>query len=286
MIARAAIGALFAWTLGCGAQEQSASDPHATTRSNAGPAGAVGRPEAPIAEPLDAGALPTDAAISDGGRAPAAPRPGAYANLDRTTITWWAHRAPRALRQRSSRPPQVTFKNAPIPVHTQKKSKLVCGAPEVVFLKGPGAIQYNGAPVLTCGMALALASFERILQKEALARFASPVARIDQIGTYNCREVQAYPGTVSEHSYANAIDLTRFVLRNGRVIEVLRDFDKGETPKTPAGDFLRVVTRRANDEDVFSHVLTPFFNAAHRNHFHLDLARFRQDGTRPETPAP
>lgn len=287
MIARAAIGALFAWTLGCGAQEQSASDPHATTRSNAGPEGAEGRPEAPIAEPLDAGALPTDAAISDGGRAPAAPRPGAYANLDPDDDYVVGPPEPREHCAKDLEAAGVTFKNAPIPVHTQKKSKLVCGAPEVVvFLKGPGAIQYNGAPVLTCGMALALASFERILQKEALARFASPVARIDQIGTYNCREVQAYPGTVSEHSYANAIDLTRFVLRNGRVIEVLRDFDKGETPKTPAGDFLRVVTRRANDEDVFSHVLTPFFNAAHRNHFHLDLARFRQDGTRPETPAP
>jgi hypothetical protein len=239
-------------------------------------------------EALDAGAAAADAALPDaGGRPTATPRPGAYANLDPDDDYVVGPPEVREHCAKELEAAGVTFKSAPIPVHTQKKSKLVCGAPEVVvFLKGPGAIQYNGAPVLTCGMALALASFERILQKEALARFASPVARIDQIGTYNCREVQAYPSTVSEHSYANAIDLTRFVLRNGRVIEVLRDFDKSETPKTPAGDFLRVVTRRANDEDVFSHVLTPFFNAAHRNHFHLDLARFRQDGTRPETPAP
>ncbi len=45
--------------------------------------------------------------------------------------------------------------------------------------------------------------------------------------------------------------------------KVLRDFDVGEA--TP-----------------FSHVLTPFFDAHHENHFHLDLSRFRADGTRPQ----
>jgi hypothetical protein len=29
-------------------------------------------------------------------------------------------------------------------------------------------------------------------------------------------------------------------------------------------------------------VLTPFFDDLHRNHFHLDLARYRNDGTRPQ----
>ncbi len=265
-----------------------AADAGVAARTHAGPKGAEGRDDAEN----DAGQVAVaqrDAAPPpvQHARVPALPRAGAYANVDPDDDYVVGPPEAREHCAKDLEAAGVTFKSAPIPVHTQKKSKLVCGAPEVVvFVKGPGAIQYNGAPVLTCGMALALASFERILQKEALARFASPVARVDQIGTYNCREVQAYPGTVSEHSYANAIDLTRFVLRNGKVIEVLRDFEKGETPRTPVGDFLRVVTRRANDEDVFSHVLTPFFNAAHRNHFHLDLARFRQDGTRPEPPAP
>jgi hypothetical protein len=133
-------------------------------------------------------------------------------------------------------------------------------------------------------MALALASFEKILQEEALRTFRSPVVRVTQLGTYSCREIVAYPGWVSEHSYANAIDLARFVLKNGVAVEVQRDFDFGEdAPKRPAGQFLRAISRRAFDEDVFSHVLTPFFNAAHRNHFHLDLARYRGDGTRPDS---
>jgi hypothetical protein len=160
---------------------------------------------------------------------------------------------------------------------------MICGAPQVVwYVRGPAKITYNIAPLLTCSMALALASFERVIAEEAERAFHSPVVHIDQIGTYSCRVVAAYPGTISEHSYANAIDIGHFVLKNGKNVDVFRDFDmSADDPKKPAGVFLRNVSRRANDEDIFSHVLTPFFNATHRNHFHLDLARYRADGTRP-----
>ncbi|AKV00772.1 Extensin-like protein [Labilithrix luteola] len=177
----------------------------------------------------------------------------------------------------------VKFRAAALAVHEQKKSKIVCGAPQVVvYVSGPGKIAYSSPPLLTCGMALALASFEKLVQEEARATFGAPVVRIDHLGTYNCREMAAYPGWVSEHSYANAIDVARFVLANGKTIEVERDFDLQDPPRKPSGVFLRAVSRRANDEDVFSHVLTPYFDAHHKNHFHLDLARYRTDGTRPQ----
>jgi hypothetical protein len=176
----------------------------------------------------------------------------------------------------------VTFRHASLPVH--KERRLVCGAPQVVvYQRGPGQIVYDPSPLLTCPMALALASLERIVQQQAAAIYASAVVRVDQLGTYNCREMAAYPGWVSEHAYANAIDLARFTLRNGQTIDVQRDFDRGAGPPArKAGAFLRTVSQRAYDEDVFSHVLTPFFDANHRNHFHVDLARYRGDGTRPD----
>jgi hypothetical protein len=175
----------------------------------------------------------------------------------------------------------VTFRHASLPVHTERK--IVCGAPQVVvYQRGPGHIAYDPAPLLTCPMALALASFERIVQEEAARDFRVPVVRIAQLGTYNCREMAAFPGWVSEHAYANAIDLARFTLRSGITVDVQRDFDKGEAPPARrSGAFLRAVSQRAFDENVFSHVLTPFFDAHHKDHFHLDLARYRGDGTRP-----
>ncbi|HEY8072497.1 MAG TPA: extensin family protein [Labilithrix sp.] len=216
--------------------------------------------------------------------APKLRRPGAYANLDPDDD--YVVGPPDALDDCDDQLAKagVKFSRATLAVHEQKKGHFLCGAPQVVtYLRGPGNIAYSAPPLLTCGMALALAQFEKILQEESQAILKSKVARIDQLGTYNCREMLMYKGWVSEHSYANAIDLGRFVLADGRAVEVLRDFDVGDdTPKKPVGAFLRVVSRRANDEDVFSHVLTPFFDALHKNHFHLDLARYRSDGTRPQ----
>jgi len=254
------------------------------------PKRAVSRPADGTTPEADGALLPPLASAVAAPAAPAAPivpvrRPGAYANLDPDDDYVVGPPDPYADCAAELATMGVKVRAASLPVHVPPRSKITCGAPQVVtYIKGPGDIAYNAAPMVTCSMALALASFERILQKEAVAIFGSPVARIDQLGTYSCREIAAYPGWVSEHSYANAIDIGRFVLKNGKSIEVLRDFDVGEAPpKKLAASFLRVVSRRANDEDVFSHVLTPFFDAHHQNHFHLDLARYRADGTRPHS---
>jgi hypothetical protein len=168
----------------------------------------------------------------------------------------------------------VTFRSSQLPVHGPDGGQ--CGAPQVVsYRMGPGRITYDPAPVLTCAMALALASFEPIVQAEAERVFQSRVVRIEELGTYNCRQIAAFKGTPSEHSYANAIDLSRFMFANGKSVSVLADFDMGaDPPSRPGGDFLRAISVRAYHEDIFSNVLTPFWNKDHRNHFHLDLARY------------
>jgi hypothetical protein len=172
---------------------------------------------------------------------------------------------------------EVRWERARIPLHASKTGQHMCGAPEVIrYQRGPGKIRYSSTPKLTCAMGVQLAEFESLLQDEANERFASRVYRIKHLGTYNCREMAAYPGWVSEHSYANAIDLASFTLANGTVISVL---DHWSDPG-PKGEFLRAVARRAYDEDVFSGVITPAFDALHRNHFHLDMAHYRVDGTR------
>jgi hypothetical protein len=239
----------------------------------------------PVSEPP--ATKPADASVAvDGSSAHEASMPvrreGAYANLDPSDD--YVVGPPEEIPDCESqlRAAGVSFRAASLPIRTESKTKLVCGAPQVVsYLGGPGKIDYQPGPLLTCGMALALASFERILQAEAVRAFASPVARIAQVGTYSCRGIAAFKGMVSEHSYANAIDLTSFTLKNGKIFTVLRDFEKVPgLPLRPGGLFLRAASRRAFDEDVFSVVLTPFFNATHANHFHLDLARYRRDGTR------
>lgn len=243
-------------------------------------------PETPSSSPAPVASAPSPVASTVASSPPAAPAPpprrdGAWANVDPSDDL--VPGPPDPLPDCDDRLARagVTFKHSSLPVHQERK--LVCGAPQVVvYQRGPGHIAYEPSPLLTCPMALALASFERIVQEQATAIFASPVVRVEQLGTYSCREMAAYPGWVSEHAYANAIDLARFTLRSGVTIDVERDFDKGAGPPArKAGLFLRTISQRAYDEDVFSHVLTPFFDANHRNHFHVDLARYRGDGTRP-----
>src|SRR6185503_17760797 len=109
----------------------------------------------------------------------------------------------------------------------------------------------------------------------------SRIKRIAHARTYSYRHMARYKGWVSEHSYANAIDLRSMTLANGKTVAVLKDFGPLDTePSAPEGRFLRRSARRAYDEQIFSVVLTPFFDALHRDHFHLDMARYRADGTR------
>jgi hypothetical protein len=159
---------------------------------------------------------------------------------------------------------------------------LTCGAEQVVtYLGGPAGIRYNAAPTLTCRMALALAHFEQVAQEEAETTLGVRIARFRHIGTYSCRKMARFDW-VSEHSYANAIDLQVITLTNGRKLDIEKHFGSlGPPPDRPEQRFLRTLSNRAFDEEMFSVVLTPFWDKLHRDHFHLDLARYRVDGTRP-----
>jgi hypothetical protein len=176
----------------------------------------------------------------------------------------------------------VRFETAALPVHKQRKNTHECGTPQAVrYRRGPGDVRYNSSPILSCPMALALARFEPVIQEEAVRNFGSRVRRIVHVGTYSCREMAQYPGWVSEHSYANALDIKEFELHNGRIISVLRHYARaGESKRDQkAAAFLHGVLRRAYRENFFSVALGPDFDALHRDHFHLDQARYRADGT-------
>jgi hypothetical protein len=174
------------------------------------------------------------------------------------------------------------FKLTPWPLRpTKLPSGVVCEAPEGVSVsRGATGLRFQPAAQINCAFALRLGRFEAIVQAEAKAFLRSPVRAIVQLGTYNCRRMAAYPDLVSEHSFANAIDVAKFQLKNGRVVVVERDWVRADQPaETPAARFLRRLTRRLYDEKVFNVVLTPSYDKHHRNHLHLDGAAYTVDGT-------
>ncbi|WP_339418176.1 MULTISPECIES: extensin-like domain-containing protein [unclassified Pseudomonas] len=132
------------------------------------------------------------------------------------------------------------------------------------------AVGLSSSFLASCPLAVAFALFERhSLQPAAQAVFGQAVTRVDHLGSFACRNMyNRSVGRLSEHASANALDIAGFRLADGRRISVL----KGWPGEGADARFLRRVRDSACDD--FNVVLTPDYNAAHRNHFHLDMGRW------------
>lgn len=140
-----------------------------------------------------------------------------------------------------------------------------------------GSVQLTdiGTPVsnlgaMRCPLARAFAAWVREdVQPEAARRLGSPVRRIESFGTYACRSVNSQSGArLSEHAFANAVDVAAFLLADGRRITVLDGWNGGDEE---ARAFLRAVHRAGCRR--FSVGLGPDSDAYHHNHLHFDLGR-------------
>lgn len=144
-----------------------------------------------------------------------------------------------------------------------------CGFTDVVRADST-PIAFSPRPVATCSMTAGLYWWQRRLDAIAAVELKTSIVKIDQLGTYACRNINsAAEGRRSQHATANAIDIAAFHTADGRVISVLKDYGK----ETPEGRFLD----GAHDSacDLFNIVLGPRYNRLHANHFHLDLGGFR-----------
>ncbi len=122
----------------------------------------------------------------------------------------------------------------------------------------------NIGPV-QCGVGTAFAGWARYgVDRAARQYLGSPLARIETMGSYVCRNV-AGSTRRSAHATAGAIDIAGFVLEDGRRISVAEDWSNGTSDER---EFLRTVQRSACKR--FDTVLGPEYNAAHRDHFHLE----------------
>ena len=124
----------------------------------------------------------------------------------------------------------------------------------------------NLGPV-ACPLAETLAGWARFgVDRAARQILGSPLARIDTMGSYSCRNV-AGRDRRSAHATADAIDVSAFILADGRRIAVLDKWDAGTTAEK---QFLSVVHQSACKR--FGTVLGPAYNTAHRDHLHVELS--------------
>jgi hypothetical protein len=133
-----------------------------------------------------------------------------------------------------------------------------------------GEAALSSSFLASCPLAVAYAMFEhRTLQPAAQSVYGQKVTRLDHLGSFACRNVyNRESGALSRHASADALDIAGFRLADGRNISVLKDWPK----QNQHAQFLRQV--RDGACEVFSVVLSPDYNAAHRNHFHVDVGRW------------
>ena len=145
-----------------------------------------------------------------------------------------------------------------------------CGFDNAIRISETSA-KVGSAFALSCRSAVALAMWETHgLQPSAERWFGSKVARIEHFGSYSCRNIYGRDsGPRSRHATADALDVTGLVLANGKRIRVLGDWS-GDTPEA---EFLHDIHQSACR--YFGSVLGPGYNAAHRDHFHLDRGGYR-----------
>jgi hypothetical protein len=146
-----------------------------------------------------------------------------------------------------------------------------CGGPDLVRLEtvmlpdDHGKVALNPPAVVRCTMAEAIVHWIRDDLAPAAAALGSPLKTLDG-SSYECRSRNHIAGAkLSEHGRANAFDLIKLKLANGKTID--------PTDRTASAEFRTSMRQSACAH--FTTVLGPGADPSHENHVHVDLAERR-----------
>lgn len=129
--------------------------------------------------------------------------------------------------------------------------------------------------IADCRLVLALDDFAQILA-------AHDIVEVRHYSMYRAAPKRWADDKIgTRHHGGLALDAARFLKRDGTALDVLADFKgrrhrkvcgkKAPEGKTPGARELREIVCAAVEQGLFNVVLTPNFNRAHRNHFHLEV---------------
>lgn len=145
-----------------------------------------------------------------------------------------------------------------------------CGIPKgAIKLYSVSGVRLSTPAVMECSTAKALKSWVENGMSPAVGRYGGGVVELKVAAGYACRTRNSKKGAkISEHGKGRAIDISAFDLKNGDRISVLKDWGNGTE-----GRILRSMHKSACGP--FGTVLGPNANRQHKDHFHFDVARYR-----------
>ena len=154
-----------------------------------------------------------------------------------------------------------------LPSEPHKPNK-TCGWKIARTVSGSSAASLSPIDVdMQCPLAIGAYIWMREVDDLAQKHLGSDISKIHHVGTYSCRRQNGNnSGEWSEHAFANAWDITGFELKDGRIISIQKDWKGDNRARTK---FLKQARNKACK--IFRVTLSPDFNAAHHDHFHLDM---------------
>jgi hypothetical protein len=122
--------------------------------------------------------------------------------------------------------------------------------------------------VATCRLTVALSLWLRHAAQPAAERIlGTRIVRLEHFGSYACRNVyHRADAPRSRHATADAVDISAFVLADGRRVPVTAW--KGDTPEA------RFLHAARDGVCRFAGVLSPDYNQAHADHLHIEVGGF------------
>jgi hypothetical protein len=152
----------------------------------------------------------------------------------------------------------------------------VCGAekPFEMSAAADGRVSLTPAAMFACPMVPTVNNWVKtVVEPAALQHLGTSIVNVKVAASYSCRPRNNQSGgKLSEHGHANALDVSAFMMADGRTVTVKGGWNGAREEHA----FLRQV--RAESCREFTTVLGPGADAYHGDHFHLDLARHGKDG--------
>lgn len=132
---------------------------------------------------------------------------------------------------------------------------------------GAKLLPLSAPATLSCEMATSLPQWAEMVEGFLQAQQNTGLSELSVGTSFLCRDtVGGETERVSEHGFANALDVVGFTLENDTSITVETDWPKADAPE---GRFLRFAHDAACS--LFATTLGPEANEEHRDHFHLDM---------------
>lgn len=169
---------------------------------------------------------------------------------------------------------QLPFIETPEPIPGVRLPGRLAGRLHGVWIHGTDIRHIADSPyeILDGRLALALDDFCQILADHGV---------IELVHFTILRPKPTATGPLTRHPGALAIDVGEIKREDGTWLRVKRDFDAAIGAKTcgagatlaesDAGKFLQRLLCEARTRGIFHYALTPHFNTAHADHFHLEI---------------